>query len=549
MKLLLLSAALEDSTMSFPLASRLLQALLKTRFSPDRLEVETLDLTLDTPWEENLRRVKEALSRFRPGLAGFSVYLWNRRFMADLAGAVHEGFPEIRLIAGGPEATANPEALRRGGPFDYLVLGEGEETLPALLEALEKGNIAPDIPGVWIPGDTAPPAPAYTADPGAFPSPFLTMKEKWETYPGLLWETSRGCPFKCTFCYESRGSGKVRPFPLERIEKELALLAERGVDQVFLLDPAFNTDKKRALAILKAMARIAPDIHYTFEITAEQLTAEVADAFAVLEVSLQMGLQSSRPEILKSLNRRLDPEKFRRKCALLSERGIPFGVDLIYGLPGDSLEGFQKSLDYALDLDPAALDIFPLAILPGTVLGMQAAEGRFPGLTYRTEAPYTVITTPEFPAVDLALAEKLTAGVDEFFNKGRASTWYRRIAALVDLKPAVLMAGYSTWLEKGGRDTAPGVEDRQIAYLRSLSPLKEDENLAAAAESLIRLHQGLHRAAESGTAALELFHHPDQLDLLEEISLEEFARIAPPRHQEWLLTLEEEGFSFIPVGW
>lgn len=549
MKLLLISAAIEDSTMSFPLASRLLQAVLQGRFGPDRLEVETLDLTLDTPEEENRRRVEEALSRFQPGLAGFSVYLWNRTFMAGLAGAVKAQFPEIRLIAGGPEATANPEPLRRAAPFDYLILGEGEEALPALLEALDGGSFSPDIPGVWKASEPGPPAPSYTETPGTFPSPFLTVKEKWGTYPGLLWETSRGCPFRCTFCYESRGSGRVRPFPLERIEKELALFAERGVDQVFLLDPSFNTDKKRALAILEAMARIAPDIHYTFEITAEQLTAEVADGFAELEVSLQMGLQSARPDILTTLNRRLNPEKFRKKCRLLSERGIPFGVDLIYGLPGDTLEGFRESLDYALDLDPAALDIFPLAILPGTVLGMQAAEGRFPGLEYRTEAPYTIISSPEFPADHIALAERLTAGVDEFFNKGRASTWYRRIAALVNLKPAALMEGYSDWLDKGGRNTAPGVEDRQIAYLRTLPPLKDDENLAAAAESLIRLHQGLHRAAESGTATLKIFHHPDQLDLLEEISLEEFARIAPPRLQEWFLTLEEEGFSFIPVGW
>ena len=549
MKLLLLSAALEESSMSLPLATRLLQAVLQDRFAPERLEVETLDLTLDTPEEENRRRVKEALTRFRPDMAGFSVYLWNRAFMAEPAGAVKKDFPEITLIAGGPEATANPVPLSRAAPFDHLILGEGEEALPALLEALEEGTVPGGIPGVWTPENSEPPPPAYTAAPGAFPSPFLSLKEEWETFPGLLWETSRGCPFRCTFCYESRGSGRVRPFPLERIEKELALFADRGVDQVFLLDPAFNTDKKRALAILEAMARIAPEIHYTFEITAEQLTAEVADGFAELEVSLQMGLQSARPEILTTLNRRLNPEKFRKKCLLLSERGIPFGVALIYGLPGDSLQGFRESLDYALDLDPAAMDIFPLAILPGTVLGMQAAEGRFPGLEYRTEAPYTVISTPEFPADDLARAERLTAGVDEFFNKGRASTWYRRIAALVDLKPAVLMEGYSDWLDQGGRDMAPGVEDRQIAYLRSLSPLKDDENLAAAAESLIRLHQGLHRAAESGTATLKLYHHPDQLDLLEEISLEEFARIAPPRLQEWFLTLEEEGFSFIPVGW
>jgi hypothetical protein len=493
--------------------------------------------------------LEDTLKRVRPDLAGFSVYLWNRAFMAELAGTVRENFPAITLIAGGPEATANPAALRRAAPFDYLILGEGEEALPAFLEALEKGTAAAGIPGVWTQKEAEPPAPAYTAAPGAHASPFLALKEEWENYPGLLWETSRGCPFRCTFCYESRGSGRVRPFPLERIEKELALFNERGVDQVFLLDPAFNTDKKRALSILEAMARIAPDIHYTFEITAEQLTAEVADGFAELEVSLQMGLQSARPEILTTLNRRLNPEKFRKKCRLLSERGIPFGVDLIYGLPGDNLQGFRESLDYALDLDPAALDIFPLAILPGTVLGLQAAAGRFPGLEYRTEAPYTVISSPEFPAADLARAERLTDGVDEFFNKGRASTWYRRIAALVNLKPAVLMEGYSGWLEKGGKNSAPGVEDRQIAYLRSLSPLKDDEPLAAAAESLIRLHQGLHRAAESGTATLKLFHHPDQLDLLEEISLEEFARIAPPRLQEWFLTLEEEGFSFIPVGW
>ncbi len=112
----------------------------------------------------------------------------------------------------------------------------------------------------------------------------------------------------------------------------------------------------------------APQIHYHIEAKADLLDDETICLLAELQCSVQVGLQSADPKVLSPLQRKLDPQQMIRQLRKLSDAGVTFGLDLIYGLPGDNHQGFRRSLDFALKRQPNQIDIFPLAVLPGTEL-------------------------------------------------------------------------------------------------------------------------------------------------------------------------------------
>ncbi len=263
-----------------------------------------------------------------------------------------------------------------------------------------------------------------------------------KNYDGILWELSRGCPFNCGFCFESRGVNTVRKFSIERIKKELDIIVESGLEQVFVLDPTFNIDRKRAKEILNLIKEKAPDIHFTFEARSEFLDPETAALFAEITCSLQIGLQSTSLEVLKNVNRTFDAEDFYEKIQMLHESGAVYGFDIIYGLPSDTLELFFDSIDYAVSMQPNHLDIFPLAVLKGTDLYDKSEDF---GIKWRKSDPYTVISTPCFPEKNISKASQTADAVDLFYNKGKAVSFLPVILENLQLSPSEFFVNFSDW--------------------------------------------------------------------------------------------------------
>jgi hypothetical protein len=176
----------------------------------------------------------------------------------------------------------------------------------------------------------------------------------------------------------------------------------------------------------------------------------MAALFAELNCSLQIGLQSADPRVLASLHRSFDPGDFENKMLLLHEAGATYGFDLIYGLPGDTLEGFLASLDFALSLAPNHVDLFPLAVLPGTRL---AATATGLGLAYDAEPPYRVVSSPTFSAADMAQAARIAAACDRFYNKGAAVPWFGLLLENLQIAPSRFFIRLADWL--AARDGEP----------------------------------------------------------------------------------------------
>jgi hypothetical protein len=383
------------------------------------------------------------LAKPLPAAVGFSMYLWNRDLSCEIAAELRRSNPDVKLFCGGPEVTADPESVTRLGIFDFLITGEGEVPFLSLCQTLETGGDYSKIPGVLLPGTALLPPPPPVADLDSIPSPYLTGVIDTHAYPGILWQLSRGCSFTCDFCFDSRGIHGVRHFSLERLKSELRHFAATGVRQIFVLDSTFNLNQERAKKILRMIKTLAPDIHFHFEVRHEFIDREMARLFSQIACSLQIGLQSADREVLRRVGRSFDKADFSANVGLLNESGAVFGFDLIYGLPGDTLNGFRSTLDYALSLYPNHLDIFPLAVLPGTRL---ASRGASLHMRWDSRPPYIVQETDGFSMPDMAAAAELAAACDIFYTRGKAVAWFNAAVAVLGLKPSDLLQKFSRWL-------------------------------------------------------------------------------------------------------
>lgn len=463
MRLVLVAVHPYPSPQAVPLANACLQSYLKTVPQTAKLETVRQDFYLDQECPDCV----DTIATVQPTLVGFSVYVWNRSMCRELADELRRRLPGVTIFAGGPEATADPQGVLAGSSFDFLVSGEGETPFVAACARLAEGKSVVGIPGVVTrteQGLSLIPAPPLT-NLDDIPSPWLNGIIDAGNYQGILWQLSRGCGFSCDFCFDSRDSHGVRRFSLERIEAELRHFAGSGISQVFVLDSTFNQDLKRAKTVLRMIKRIAPHIHFHFEVRSEFIDRELAQLFAGITCSLQIGLQSADPQVLKGVGRSFRRADFASRIMLLNESGAVFGFDLMYGLPCDTLDGFRDSLDFALGLYPNHLDIFPLAILPGTAL---ASRSDAIGLSHLPNPPYTLISSPSFNALDMQQAQKLAAACDIFYTRGRAVAWFNGMLDVLGQRPAAFLRQFGEWLEgqQGSIINEADLADEQIWQLQ-----------------------------------------------------------------------------------
>ncbi len=481
--------------------------------SGSSLETELVDFFLG----DDLSAAADELLSRSPEAVGFSIYLWNRSFTLSLARKLREAQPELLLFAGGPEPTADSAGfadstifvdragvLEGAGPldragtrkgagvprslFDFIVAGEGElATVSGLIDAFaDRKSVGLGEPTIYR-------EPA--ADLTILPSPWLAGVLNPAGMDGAVWELSRGCPFRCDFCFESRGEGRVRLFSLERIEQELKLFASSGgvgtsnsgVKELFVLDPTFNYNRPRAKELLQLFGKIAPGIRYYLEIRSEFIDPELAELFSSLSCSLQIGLQSAHPEVLGQINRELDREDCYEKVLLLHQAGVDYGFDLIYGLPGDSFEGFLESIDFAFTMVPNHLDIFPLAVLPGTRLSDTAAGL---GLIYDSSNPYLVQGSASFSEDEMARSAAIARGIDLFYNQGGAVTWFDILLGQLEMEASRFFLTLSDWLE--GEKLEMDLRNMQaefVEYLFSQGPgsegPKEEKGASLSPEGMV----------------------------------------------------------------
>ncbi len=381
------------------------------------------DLNINDTQEDLLHRVMAA----DPDVLGVSLYIWNRDCAARLIRRVKALRPEITVIVGGPEATFSVNETFREMPVDYLLRGAGEESLPALLNALTAGRVPEDVPGCCYPTENGlrivPPAPSPAPRSDLYGGEWQTALQGRMAYV----ETSRGCPFQCAFCLsgnkEAPDARTVQFMPADEALALLIRIGQSGADTVKLIDRTFNCRKDRTTALLRGLidaknAGLLGDVCYHFEVAADLFDDETLNLLATAPAGLfqmEAGLQSFHGETLAACDRRTDMNKLTDRIRrILAPGNVHLHIDLIAGLPEEDFDTFGQSFDRAFALKPHQLQLGFLKFIHGSRLRMDQWGARF-----APDPPYEVLSTPWISYAELRRLHDAAEAVERIHNSGR----------------------------------------------------------------------------------------------------------------------------------
>ena len=339
-----------------------------------------------------------------PWMVGFTCYVWNIERTLALATAIKEQRPDIRIVLGGPEITPDNAWVLDHPAYDFAVIGEGEQTFSQLLLGILEDPVPPvAIPGLYVPPESSanrfvlsrqPQKRTPLPDINVLGSPYVAGMVDAADESMMLLETTRGCVFKCKFCYYPKSYDKQYYLEASHVTAGLLHAQERGAREVFLLDPTLNQRKDFA-DLLRLLAQGNPGHRFTYfgELRAEGITEETARLLKAANFTeVEIGLQSIDPEAQHLMDRKNNLRAFERGVRAIMAEGIQVKVDLIIGLPGDTVESVLRGMHY-LKSEKLYTDmqVFTLAILPGTAFRMEAEQL---GLRFQSRPPYYVLSTP-----------------------------------------------------------------------------------------------------------------------------------------------------------
>ncbi len=329
--------------------------------------------TVNDPYFATLTRITEG----NPSLIFFSVYIWNSHFIFRLAEDMNCVMPSIKIILGGPQVSFLADSDIPAGCT--IVRGEIEGLDSAFFQDAKNGNLAPVYHAVSC---------------QSFSFPYLEEDFKKQLQNRhIYYESSRGCPFSCTYCLSSAEKG-TRLKEIETVKQELAIILAHKPQTLRFVDRTFNIDKKRALEIWRFLGVQAKETCCHFEIGPDRFSDEMFDFLKTIEpgrFQFEIGIQSTNPATLAAVNRKIDMNLAMKNIARLSRLdNIHLHVDLILGLPHETADSFQKSFNDTFLLFPHYIQMGLLKILPGTPISHQVDEF---SIRSCAEPPYEVMAT------------------------------------------------------------------------------------------------------------------------------------------------------------
>lgn len=387
---------------------------------------------------ERPEKVLAALSREHADIVAFSCYIWNIGQTLKIAADLKLLHPETFIILGGPEVSyGSHELMAENPPIDAVIRGEGEGPFRLLMQLLTEasGRAVPDESLLAVgnitfrSGDEIMSAPLNPPmkELDSIPSPFAAGLAD-TSKPLVYLETSRGCPFSCAFCLSSVEKG-VRSFSMPRIESDLSILMQQGVDTIKFVDRTFNYDPVRADRIWDFILKNNQKSRFHFEIAADLLTEENIRMLRSVPPDtfrFEIGVQSAAAETLSSVERVSDLNRlFSNVKRLQAETNVTLHLDLVAGLPGEDLEGFWKSLESLLSLNPDHIQVELLKMLKGTEIRKSAKES---GYSFSPYPPYRILKSSWLTFEDICSIESIGEAIEEIYNSGRFKTATAMIA-------------------------------------------------------------------------------------------------------------------------
>jgi len=440
--------------------------------------------------------VAAAILQNAPSLVGISTYVWNSDTALALTRELKRRAPEVFVVLGGPQVAYRTESFFAQAPVDACAVGEGELTFLALLAARLDGTPLSSVDGlVWRDGAVVRRnrERAQIKDLSSIPSPYLTGVIPVAEHADLSFETSRGCPFDCSFC-DWQKNQKVRHFPLERVLEEVRLIARLRPDAtLYFVDSDLFLHKERARKLLPALLEAADgtDLKYDFETNLGHWDDELLRLADHPRVRLSCGVQSLNPKALRAANRDTGVFKVELLAPALERRArlaprSRASAEIIFGMPDDDLAHYRVTLDWALSASVARVMTTPFLVLPGSPFSEH--PGRW-GIEFDPRPPHRLLRSSTFTDADMADARAASFAANLGLSLGwHAAEALRALGRARGAKSATptldAFEAFAAVLEADGR--FPWVAAYRDQLLRSLNFNLSDPTSPAPDELLSR---------------------------------------------------------------
>ena len=391
--------------------------------------------------------------RSHPDVVCVSCYIWNITFVKELMQDLKKILPEVPIWAGGPEVSYDPEEFLQKNPAFYgVMLGEGEETFLELVRHYEEDSVSlENITGI-----------VYREENRSLHNngwrPIMDLSQVLFAYEDLedfrnriiYYESSRGCPFSCSYCLSSVDK-KLRFRDLSLVKKELQFFLDHQIPQVKFVDRTFNCKHEHAMAIWQYIKDHDNGVtNFHFEISADLLREEELQLMKTMRpglIQLEIGVQSTNPQTIRAIHRTMDFEKLTGIVNQIhSFQNIHQHLDLIAGLPYEDYDSFHKSFNDVYALHPQQLQLGFLKVLKGSHMKEMAQDY---GIVYKEQEPYEVLGTKWLPYEDILRLKMVESMVEVYYNSGQFQNTLNYVETLFT-DPFTLYEKLGAFYEKKG---------------------------------------------------------------------------------------------------
>ncbi|PHM17565.1 MAG: B12-binding domain-containing radical SAM protein [Sulfuricurvum sp. PD_MW2] len=430
-------------------------------------ELQVMTKIVEFTMNEQIQSIAEELLKHSPRIIGIGVYIWNASQCSELIQTLKKVSPDTIIILGGPEAGHLPHRVDLSHA-DYIISGEGEVAFYELCR-----NILSDT----FPSERFIKAPL--PDLKAISLPYSAYNDEDVAHRYIYVEASRGCPFECEFCLSSIDE-KVRNFPLDQLLEEFETLWQRGARSFKFIDRTFNLNMTFANRILDFFLSKEPPYFAHFEVIPDHfpdVLKEKIKLFPAGSLQLEIGIQTIDPIIAKGINRPLKLEKIVENLRFLeNETHAHMHLDLIVGLPGESIEGFGRNLDTLVSLTHSEIQIGILKNLSGTTL---SRHDQVHGMVYSDIPPYDILQNNLLSFEQIQKMKRFARFWDIFYNSGS----FTKTVPLIWKNGSVFEGFYafSEWIYTQTLSTWKISLERQIALIHAYLCLYHDKEHVEAA--------------------------------------------------------------------
>ena len=412
---------------------------LRAFAKPYKDEIEIAEYTINQQVDDILMD----LYKKKPDVLCFSCYIWNLNYVEEIIREVKKIFPELPIWVGGPEVSYDAkDVLQRLPEVTGVTFGEGEETFLELMDYYHGvGKELKDIKGIAYREEDQIQVNEWrkTIDLSTVPFVYHDMEDFKNKI--IYYESSRGCPFSCSYCLSSVDKC-LRFRSLELVKEELKFFIDAEVPQVKFVDRTFNCKHSHAMEIWRFIMEHDKGItNFHFEVSADLLNEEELELISQMRpglIQLEIGVQSTNDATIKEIRRTMKFSEVARIVKRINAGGnVHQHLDLIAGLPFEDLATFQKSFDDVYSLYPEQLQLGFLKVLKGSYMEEQKEAY---GLVYKSRPPYEVLYTKWLSYEDVLTLKSVEEMVEVYYNSGQFSYTLKQLEKEFDSPFALYLA-------------------------------------------------------------------------------------------------------------